>query len=125
RAAPVLSEGIATLIYTSGTTGPPKAVMIPQGTVIAGVIAIMSLEPASAGDRILSYLPLAHIAERLASEFRQYVIGNPTWFTSFERLGEDPREARPSVFFGVPRVWEKIAARIHAELARQPALRRR
>ena len=124
RAASVLSEDIATLIYTSGTTGPPKAVMITHGNVIAAVIAIMSLEPAYADDRILSYLPLAHIAERLASEFRQYVIGNPTWFTSIDALAADIREIRPNVFFGVPRVWEKIAARIRTELARQPAPRR-
>jgi long-chain acyl-CoA synthetase len=125
RAASVVSEDVATLIYTSGTTGPPKAVMLTHANVIAGVIAIMSLEPAYDDDRVLSYLPLAHIAERLASEFRQYVIGNPTWFTSIERLGEDLREVRPSVFFGVPRVWEKIAARIRGEVQRQPAYRRR
>ena len=125
RAAAVVSEDVATLIYTSGTTGPPKAVMITHGNVIAGVIAVMSLEPAYADDRILSYLPLAHIAERLASEFRQYVIGNPTWFTSIEALGTDIREIRPNVFFGVPRVWEKIAARIRAEVEALPGRRRR
>ena len=125
RAAAVVSEDVATLIYTSGTTGPPKAVMITHGNVIAGVIAVMSLEPAYADDRILSYLPLAHIAERLASEFRQYVIGNPTWFTSIEALPTDIREIRPNVFFGVPRVWEKIAARIRAEVEALPGRRRR
>jgi long-chain acyl-CoA synthetase len=125
RAAMVVSEDIATLIYTSGTTGPPKAVMLTHGNVIAGVIAVMSLEPAYPDDRILSYLPLAHIAERLASEFRQYVIGNPTWFTTIDNLAADIREIRPSVFFGVPRIWEKIAARIRSELDRQPAHRRR
>ncbi|HVS41917.1 MAG TPA: long-chain fatty acid--CoA ligase, partial [Candidatus Dormibacteraeota bacterium] len=125
RAAAVVSEDVATLIYTSGTTGPPKAVMITHGNVIAAVIAVMSLEPAYADDRILSYLPLAHIAERLASEFRQYVIGNPTWFTSIEALATDIREIRPNVFFGVPRVWEKIAARIRAEVEALPGRRRR
>jgi long-chain acyl-CoA synthetase len=125
RAAAVVSEDVATLIYTSGTTGPPKAVMLTHGNVISGVIAIMSLEPAYPDDRILSYLPLAHIAERLASEFRQYVIGNPTWFTTIDTLAADIREIRPSVFFGVPRIWEKIAARIRSEVEAQPARRRR
>jgi long-chain acyl-CoA synthetase len=125
RAAAVVSEDVATLIYTSGTTGPPKAVMLTHGNVISGVIAVMSLEPAYPDDRILSYLPLAHIAERLASEFRQYVIGNPTWFTSIDSLAADIREIRPSVFFGVPRIWEKIAARIRSEVEAQPARRRR
>ncbi|HKC78409.1 MAG TPA: long-chain fatty acid--CoA ligase, partial [Gaiellaceae bacterium] len=125
RAAAVVSEDVATLIYTSGTTGPPKAVMLTHGNVIAGVIAVMSLEPAYAEDRILSYLPLAHIAERLASEFRQYVIGNATWFTSIEALPADIREIHPNVFFGVPRVWEKIAARIRAEVDALPGRRRR
>ncbi len=99
--------------------------MLTHANVIAAVITLMSLEPAYPEDRILSYLPLAHIAERLASEFRQYVAGNPTWFTSVDRLAEDLRDVRPSVFFGVPRVWEKIAARISGELDRQPGLRRR
>jgi long-chain acyl-CoA synthetase len=125
RAVCVESEDVATLIYTSGTTGPPKAVMLTHANVIAAVRAVMSLEPAYDDDRILSYLPLAHIAERLASEFRSYVVGNPTWFTSIERLGEDLREVRPSAFFGVPRVWEKIAARVRGELERQPPRRRR
>jgi long-chain acyl-CoA synthetase len=125
RAAAVGSDDVATLIYTSGTTGPPKAVMLTHRNVIAAVIAVMSLVPAHDTDRVLSYLPLAHIAERLSSEFRQYVIGNATWFTSVERLGEDLRDVRPSAFFGVPRVWEKMAARVRAELERQPARRRR
>jgi long-chain acyl-CoA synthetase len=125
RAVSVASEDVATLIYTSGTTGPPKAVMLTHANVIAGVRAIMSLEPAYDDDRVLSYLPLAHIAERLASEFRSYVIGNPTWFSAIDRLGEDLREVRPTTFFGVPRVWEKMAARIRGELERQPPSRRR
>jgi long-chain acyl-CoA synthetase len=125
RAEAVGSGDVATLIYTSGTSGPPKAVRLTHRNVMAAVIGVMSLVPAYDTDRVLSYLPLAHIAERLASEFRQYIVGNPVWFTTIDRLAEDLREVRPSVFFGVPRIWEKVAARVQVELEGQPALRRR
>jgi long-chain acyl-CoA synthetase len=125
RAEAVTSGDVATLIYTSGTTGPPKAVRLTHRNVMAAVIGVMALASAYDTDRVLSYLPLAHIAERLASEFRQCVIGNAVWFTSIDRLAEDLRAVRPSVFFGVPRIWEKVAARVHAELEGQPVVRRR
>ena len=110
-------EDIATLIYTSGTTGPPKAVQLTHRNILATMASISSIVSADADDRILSYLPLAHIAERMNSEFRSYVFGNATWFSrGIERLAEDLVEVRPTLFFGVPRIWEKMAARVGARL---------
>ncbi len=117
RIAAVQPDDVATLIYTSGTTGPPKAVKLTHRNVAAAVAAVSSFVPADPDDRILSYLPLAHIAERMNSEFRQYVFGNPTYFLDgLDRLGERLADVRPTLFFAVPRVWEKIAARVRAQV---------
>jgi len=126
RAAAVVRDDVATLIYTSGTTGPPKAVKLTHGNVLAAVNGFASLGGAGADDRLLSYLPLAHIAERNHSEYRQYVFGNPVYFVpSVDRLPEHLVDVRPTSFFAVPRIWEKFAARLQAEIASAPGARRR
>ena len=118
RSAESRLEDIATLIYTSGTTGPPKAVLLTHRNVVAAVEGLSRLGPADADDRVLSYLPLAHIAERMNGEFRQYVFGNCTWFSrGLDRLADDLREVRPTIFFAVPRIWEKMADRVRAGVA--------
>jgi long-chain acyl-CoA synthetase len=113
RARAVTLDDIATLIYTSGTTGPPKAVLLTHGNIAAAVDALSEFVPTSESDRVISYLPLAHIAERFSTEFRSYVYGHPVWFLDgLPHLGERLREVRPTLFFGVPRVWEKMAQRV-------------
>ncbi len=125
RAAAVDREDIATLIYTSGTTGPPKAVLLTHANIMATTAALSTVMDASSDDRVLSYLPLAHIAERQVSEFRSYIYGNPVWFLDgVPNLGERLREVRPTVFFAVPRVWEKMSQTIHNGVAALPVHRR-
>ena len=106
---------VATLIYTSGTTGEPKAVMLTHDNITwtADVgIAALGLR---AGDNILSYLPLSHIAEQLVSLYGPVSFGGCTWFAEgMEQLGDNLREVRPDFFLGVPRVWEKIQERMQA-----------
>jgi long-chain acyl-CoA synthetase len=110
-------DDVATLVYTSGTTGPPKAAMLTQHNVNVAVDALTAVIPCSSEDRVVSYLPLAHIVERLNSEFRQYVYGNELYFLpSADRLVEILRDVRPTTFFGVPRVWEKMADAVQHEL---------
>jgi len=126
RAAAVSMDDIATLIYTSGTTGPPKAVMLTHGNIAAAVASISSFIDAYDTDRTLSYLPLAHIAERMTSEFRSYVYGNVTYFAvSVDKLGEHLRDIRPTGFFAVPRIWEKMAGAIRGQLHSAPGVRGR
>jgi len=125
RIAAVAPDDVATLVYTSGTTGPPKAVMITHRNVDAAMHIFTSRIPVSPDDRVVSYLPLAHVAERLASEYRQYIFGNAVHFAaSFGMLPAHLRDVRPTFFVGVPRVWEKIADRIRREIEAQPAPRR-
>jgi long-chain acyl-CoA synthetase len=113
----IAPDDVASLVYTSGTTGPPKAVMLTHRNTNAAIDALTSVIPCSADDRVLSYLPLAHIVERLNSEFRQYLYGNVVYFLpSADMLVPILRDVRPTTFFGVPRVWEKMAQAVQHEL---------
>ena len=118
-------DDVVTLIYTSGTTGPPKAVTLTHRNVAASAEGLGGLVEVGPDDRVLSYLPLAHIAERMVSEFRSYRFGNATWFLDgLPNLGARLREVRPTHFFGVPRVWEKMAAQINRQIDASPIHRR-
>jgi len=126
RAASVSMDDIATLIYTSGTTGPPKAVMLSHANIAAAIASLSGFIDAYETDRVISYLPLAHIAERMTSEFRSYVYGNITYFAAgIDRLGEHLRDVHPTGFFAVPRVWEKMAAAVRAQVDAAPGVRGR
>jgi long-chain acyl-CoA synthetase len=126
RSSAVALDDVATLIYTSGTTGPPKAVMLTHANVAAAVASTSQFIHVDENDRVLSYLPLAHIAERNVSEFRSYVYGNVTYFAvSIDKLGEHLRDVRPTQFFAVPRIWEKMAAGIRGQVSATSGLRGR
>jgi long-chain acyl-CoA synthetase len=100
---------LATLVYTSGTTGPPKGAMISHANVMATLRSLTSVVALSSGDRFLSFLPLSHITERSVSHFGQVASGGQTWFArSLATVPDDLRACRPTVFFAVPRVWEKF-----------------
>jgi long-chain acyl-CoA synthetase len=125
RAAAVELDDVATLIYTSGTTGPPKAVLLTHGNVAAAIWALEEFVVTTPDDRVVSHLPLAHIAERFSTEFRSYAYGNPVYFVDgIANLGERLREVRPNLFFSVPRIWEKMAIRIQKGVDELPASRR-
>jgi len=126
RAAALTQSTVSTLIYTSGTTGPPKAVMLSQRNL--GFIAekIQELVPIGGEDRLISYLPLSHIAEQVVSHLLSIATGACVYFAeSLEKMPENLREVRPHFFLGVPRVWEKIQAGIQAAGAQASPLRRR
>jgi long-chain acyl-CoA synthetase len=125
RAAQTQMDDVVTLIYTSGTTGPPKAVMLTHNNIAASAQGLQDLVEVGPDDRVLSYLPLAHIAERMVSEFRSYRYGNATWFLDgLPNLGARLREVRPTHFFGVPRVWEKMAAQVRKQIAATSPVKR-
>jgi long-chain acyl-CoA synthetase len=113
-------EDLATIIYTSGTTGPPKGVMITHQNVAWTVESLKRCIDFEtyAGKRLVSYLPMAHIAERITSHYQQAFLGyevtccpNPGDIAAFAR------EVRPQLMFGVPRVWEKLYGGVMAALA--------
>ncbi|RZL00327.1 MAG: long-chain fatty acid--CoA ligase [Rubrivivax sp.] len=108
----------ATCIYTSGTTGPSKAVVLSHANLAWSAMALSQSLTATAKDRVISYLPLAHVAEQMISVHTPTLAGFPIYFArSLDELSEHLKEVRPTIFFGVPRVWEKMHAGIHAKLA--------
>lgn len=117
RLASLAPIDIGTLIYTSGTTGPAKAVALSQGNLWWMGQNMTSLYEVDERDRMLSYLPLAHIAEQMGSMHNQAHSGLSVYYArSIEELGDHLKEVRPTIFFGVPRVWEKMQAGIEAKL---------
>jgi long-chain acyl-CoA synthetase len=107
-----------TLIYTSGTTGLPKAVELSHGAIDTMANLIPKLWNVSGDDRVISYLPLAHIAEQITTIHCQAVAGNSVYFArSMLELGQHLAEVQPDIFFGVPRVFEKIVAGMQLQLA--------
>ena len=126
RMAAQRPEDLATLIYTSGTTGPPKAVMLSHRNVTWTADTLIGHLGIGAGEQFLSYLPLSHIAEQMVSLHAPIRVGACTAFAeSLEKLPRNLAEVRPTVFFAVPRVWEKVQAAISAAGAQAPPLRRR
>ncbi|MBF6170646.1 AMP-dependent synthetase/ligase [Nocardia blacklockiae] len=116
----VRPEDLATLIYTSGTTGPSKGVELTHANIVAQIAGLTQSGPLTVGidDRAVSYLPAAHVADRISGHCANLFTGVAITCVP------DPREiaaalpdARPTAFFGVPRVWQKIKAGIDAKLA--------
>ncbi len=112
-------DSLATVIYTSGTTGPPKGVMISQYNVVwtaEGYLDLLGIDPV--GFRAISYLPMAHIAERMSSHYLAGIAGfEVTTCPDPSLIGQYLREVHPETMFGVPRVWEKIHAGNQAALS--------
>ena len=116
RSASAISpEALATLIYTSGTTGTPKGVMISHRNVVWTLESLRRAADLQPGVRMVSYLPLAHIAERLATHYLGTYLSGEVWYCpNLAGVLEYIQEARPTVFVGVPRVYEKFHARLMA-----------
>jgi long-chain acyl-CoA synthetase len=110
-------ESLASLIYTSGTTGNPKGVMLSQRNIAWTARCACDLVNARASDTELSYLPLSHVAEQMLSLYLPIVCGASIHFArSIEKVPEDLKEVQPTIFFGVPRIWEKFYAGITSKL---------
>ena len=119
-------DDVALLVYTSGTTGPPKAAMISHGNVLALLRAYGPHADFRESDLALSFLPMAHVAERILSFYGRIDIGVAgAYATSIAAVLDELREVRPTLFGAVPRLFEKAHARIVAELDKKPALVRR
>ncbi|MBT8401934.1 MAG: long-chain fatty acid--CoA ligase [Rhodothermia bacterium] len=126
RRAGVTTEDLATLVYTSGTTGTPKAVMLSHGNLLAATgMGLEALTEMRDDDAVLSYLPLAHVAERGISVLGPSAAGYCVYFCPrIELMPAALRTARPTIFLGVPRVWEKVYHVINSK-SEESALRRR
>ena len=125
RSGQVKLADLASIVYTSGTTGPPKGVLLTHANISATVDMVSMVVPIGPQDRFLSFLPLSHIAERVMSHFGQIASGGETWFArSISTLAEDLVSCRPTIFFAVPRVWEKVRDALEIETAKTHGLQR-
>jgi long-chain acyl-CoA synthetase len=116
---------VAFLIYTSGTTGFPKGAMISHRNVLAQAEAAAAATGIRAGDSVVSYLPLCHVAEQILSLYLPLHLGMQVSFAeSVRTIQEDLREIAPSLFLGVPRIWEKLQASIVVKMQEAPRWRR-
>ena len=104
-------DDLATIIYTSGTTGEPKGVMLSHANMVSNLIDSSNHLEFGEKDSALSALPLSHIFERQAMNMYLH-HGMSVYFGTLDNLGEFFREVRPTVFVGVPRIYEKILARV-------------
>lgn len=108
----IRQEDLATIIYTSGTTGEPKGVMLTHANFMSNVLAISDGLPISSSDIALSVLPLSHIFERTGFYVFCYSGVSVYYSASFDQVGENLREVRPTVMTAVPRLFEKVYHRI-------------
>jgi long-chain acyl-CoA synthetase len=117
---------LATLIYTSGTTGTPKGVMISHRNVVWTAECLRRAADIDLGPRMVSYLPLAHIAERLATHYLATYMAGQIWYCpNLAGVLEYIQEARPTLFVGVPRVYEKFHARLSARFEETHGIKKR
>lgn len=117
----VSEDDIATIIYTSGTTGFPKGVIHTFGTMMATMPPVINVfnegKPESPADRLFSFLPLSHVAERVLIAMLSVYTGTEVSFArSLETLSDDLGRCRPTILLCVPRLWEKIYEKIQAGL---------
>ncbi|HYM65729.1 MAG TPA: AMP-binding protein, partial [Patescibacteria group bacterium] len=114
-------EDPISLIYTSGTTGPPKGVMYSHNNVTWTLESANRVLGLNKGETLVSYLPLAHVAERFTSQWGAIYRGDQVYFCpDVAALLPYLIEARPTAFVGVPRVWEKLMSGLGAGIAAEP-----
>ena len=119
-------DDLLTLIYTSGTTGHPKGVQITHSNITDTVRSFDEMIRFPDGGRIVSYLPMAHVAERNVSHYLPMLCGfTITCCPDARRVIEYLPEVKPTWFFAVPRIWEKLKAGLEQMLAGMPAEQRK
>lgn len=121
EARPLASDELATIVYTSGTTGAPKGVMLSHRNILWNVDAVLQCIDVFQDDLFLSFLPLSHTLERTAGYYLPLVAGASVAFArSIPELAEDLQTLRPTVLISVPRIFERVYARIQDKLAADP-----
>jgi long-chain acyl-CoA synthetase len=111
-------DDIVTLIYTSGTTGPPKGVQLSHRNLTALMDSVKDIVDIQFGDRITSFLPAAHIADRASAQYFSAARGvQITYVDNPREIAAALPDCKPTIWFAVPRVWEKIKMGVEAKLA--------
>jgi long-chain acyl-CoA synthetase len=114
-------EDLAALVYTSGTTGKPKGVMLTHRNIVSNVRSIVSLVAPLPEDVFLSFLPLSHTFERTAGYYLPIAAGSCVAYArSVALLAEDLKTVRPTMLISVPRIYERVFAKLQETLAPSP-----
>jgi len=122
--ANVRNEDLATIIYTSGTTGSPKGVMLSHNNILSNVFACEYSIPANEHSKVLTFLPVCHVYERMLHYLYMYLGSSIHFAESMDTIGENIREVQPEVFTAVPRLLEKVYDRIMAKGDEQRGIKR-
>ena len=121
----VTPDALATIIYTSGTTGLPKGAMLTHANIVSNVVSVLRRLSLGPGDSCLSFLPLSHIFERMGGHFTMWYAGATIAYAeSVETVPQNLLEVRPTILVSVPRLYEKMYARVQTAAAAGSALKR-
>jgi long-chain acyl-CoA synthetase len=125
RALAVRPDDLASIIYTSGTTGVPKGVMLTHANFVSNSKALDAVTDFSVKDTILSFLPLSHVLERMTTFSFLYKGASIYYAESIETVAENLLEVRPTIMISVPRLFDKIYAKVMDNVLTQSALKRK
>ncbi|MFA4838766.1 MAG: long-chain fatty acid--CoA ligase [Candidatus Neomarinimicrobiota bacterium] len=121
----ITKDDLLTQIYTSGTTGEPKGVMLTHGNLTSNVYGSLQVVVADENDTFLSFLPLSHILERMAGHFLATWAGAKICYAeNIEKVAENITEVHPTLMIAVPRFYEKVYAKVIANVAASSAVKR-
>ena len=119
-------DSLATIVYTSGTTGPPKGVMLSHKNILWNAEAILKVVPIYTSDVLLSFLPLSHTFERTVGYYTPMMAGcSVAYSRSMEELVEDLQTIQPTIIISVPRIFEKVYAKVRKQLQQKSGFARR
>ncbi len=126
RAAEIKPDDLLTLIYTSGTTGNPKGVMLTHNNLVSNIVNSRKAVLIDNTDKFLSFLPLSHSFERMVGHLLAFSANSSVYFAeSIDTVAENMLDVHPTVVVAVPRFFEKVHAKVMANVATYPALRRK
>jgi len=124
RVASIKPDDVCTIVYTSGTTGDPKGAELAHRNLVDITRAVLKVHPLSESDSTLSFLPYAHVFERINSIFTGIMFGGQTWISrGLEHLSEELGEVQPTILCSVPRMYEKMNAAVMARVSEASAPR--
>ena len=124
RLAQIQPDDVCTIVYTSGTTGDPKGVELAHRNLVDICRAILEVHPLSESDSTLSFLPYAHVFERINCIFTTMMFGGQTWISrGLDHLTDELAEVQPTILCSVPRLYEKLNAAVMARVREASAPR--
>lgn len=124
RIAALEPQKLASLIYTSGTTGPPKGVMLSHDNVAWTTKTALDMFELGPHERLVSYLPLSHIAEQAFTVYGGATAGYAVYYAeSMDKVADNLREVQPTVIFAVPRIWERFHSAVTERMGQQTGAR--